>query len=137
MSRRRYTATEKAAAVGLAVVKGQRPTAEALGIPLSTLETWYQKPEFVHLRTTAREEVAESMWAAVQLGIASMVRSLDDPKVPLRDKTDAASMLTEKYLLLTGQATMRTENRELVDQMDDHEREALRKVLDAVVKEAV
>ena len=65
--RRRYTTRQKAEAVGLAVVKGQRPAAEQLGIPLSTLHRWWEEPEAARLRTTAREDVAAQMWIAVQV----------------------------------------------------------------------
>ena len=126
----RYTKEQKAVAVGLALVKGQTAASEETGIPLSTLHGWYQSAEYAELRTTARSEVAESMWAAAQLGVASMAKALADPKVPLRDKTDATSMLTEKYLLLTGQATSRTESRQLAASLDDHEREALQDAID-------
>ena len=123
--RRRYTRRTKDAAVGLAIAKGQRAASEETGIPLSTLHQWYHRPDYAQLRTTAREEVAETMWAAAQLGVAAMVQALDDPKVPLRDKTDAASMLVEKYLLLTGGATSRTEHRDLTVSLGDEERDAL------------
>lgn len=124
--RRRYSKAEEAAAVGLAIATGQRAASEATGVPLTTLHQWYHRPEYEQLRTTARSEVAEAMWAAAQLGVAAMVDALDNPKVSLRDKTDATSMLTEKYLLLTGQATSRSESRSLTDELDDDERSRLR-----------
>lgn len=135
MTKRRYTKAEEATAVGVAVAEGQRAAADKLGIPLSTIHQWYHRPEYEQMRTTAREDVAESMWTGVQLGVAAMVKSLDDPKVPLRDKTDATSMLTEKYLLLTGQATSRHETRALTEGLDDHEKTALRDAIDEWLKE--
>jgi hypothetical protein len=107
------------------LVKGQTAASEETGVPLTTVNLWYHDPRYVELRTTAREEVIESMWAAAQAGIASMVKSLDDPKTPLRDKTDAASMLVEKYLLLRGEATERTEHRALTEDFDDGEVDAI------------
>lgn len=132
--RRRYTKATQSAAVGIAMAEGQRAAAEKLGIPLTTVHQWFHRPEYEQLRTTAREAVAEQMWIGVQIGIAEMVKGLQDPKVPLRDKTDAASMLAEKQLLLTGQATARTERiQALTPQMDDHERKALRDVIDKIL----
>ena len=90
---RRYTKAMRATAVGVAVAESQTVAAEKLGIPLSTIHSWYKQPEFAELRTTAREEVAESMWTGVQVGVAAMVKALRDERVPLRDKTDATSML--------------------------------------------
>lgn len=130
-TRDRYTEAEKARAVGMAAVMGQTQAAEALGIPKSTLHGWWERPDLARLRTTAREDVAEQMWEAAQLGLAEMVKGLENPRAPLRDKTMATSMLVEKYLLLTGQATSRTEQHVALTQgLDDHEREALRRAID-------
>jgi transposase-like protein len=134
MPRRRYTAAEKAAAVGLALAKGQRPAAEELGVPLSSLHVWYQRPEFAQIRTTAREDVAEQMWVGVQIGIAETVKGLRDPDARLRDKSDATSMLVEKYLLLTGQATNRTETKDITSRFTDHEMDMLADAIDAEIK---
>ena len=134
MAYRRYTVAEKAAAVGLALAKGQRPAAEELGVPLSTLGVWYRKPEFAQIRTTAREDVAEQMWVGVQIGIAETVKGLRDPDARLRDKSDATSMLVEKYLLLTGQATNRTETKDITSRFTDHEMDMLADAIDDEIK---
>lgn len=128
--RRRYTKKQEAEAVGLALAKGQTAASEELGIPLSNVHRWYKRADLADLGSTARAEVAEAMWTAVQVGVSQMVHGLEDPKTPLRDKTDATSMLAEKYLLLTGGATSRTETRDLTDSLDDHEREALADAID-------
>lgn len=130
MNRPRRTMTEKAAVVGLALVKGQRAASEETGVPLTTVHDWVHRPEYEQLRTTAREDVAAQMWAAAQLGIAEMVKSLQDPRTPLRDKTDAASMLTEKYLLLRGEATTRTEHRDITDELTPEQKDALADAID-------
>lgn len=132
---RRYSATDKAQAVGIAIAEGQRPASEKLGIPLSTLHRWYADPETARLRTTAREDVAEQMWIGVQIGVAEMVRGLKDPKARLRDKSDATSMLAEKYLLLTGQATSRQEIKDITAALSDHEKDALADAIDEWLKE--
>ncbi len=133
--RRRYTKKQKAVVVGIAVASGQTAAAEATGVPLTTLNRWFHQPEFVEMRTTAREDVASQMWIGVQVGVQEMVNALKSPDVSLREKTDATSMLSEKYLLLTGQATSRTETRELTDTLDDHERETLRDAIDAYLRQ--
>lgn len=131
VTRRRYTVKERAAVVGLAIAKGQTAAAEESGVPLTTLHQWYHRPEYEGLRTTARGEVAETMWAGVQVGVGEMVKSLQDPRVPLRDKTDATSMLAEKFLLLSGEATTRHESRDITEKLPDHERQALADAIDA------
>lgn len=135
-TRDQYSPVERARAVGMAAVMGQTQAAEALGIPLSTLHGWWERPDLAALRTTAREDVAAQMWEAAQLGLAEMVKGLENPRAPLRDKTMATSMLIEKFLLLTGQATGRTEVIALTDGMDDHERATLRELIDAALSAA-
>jgi len=135
--RRRYTKVDRAKALGIAVVKGQRAAADETGVPLTTVHNWYKaSPEVEQLRTTAREEFVERLWQAVQIGVAEVIKGLSSD-APLRDKTVAASMLAEKYLLLSGQATVRTETRALTEGLDDHERQTLRDAIDKYLKDEV
>lgn len=121
--------------MGLAVVKGQRPAAEQLGIPVVTLHQWFHSPEFERIRTTAREEVADQVWATAQVGVGEMLTSLQDAKTPLRDKTDAVSMLIEKYQLLTGHATNRQESRDITEKLAPEARDALMDEIDTWLAE--
>jgi hypothetical protein len=78
--------------------------------------------------------VAEQMWVGVQIGIAETVKGLRDPDARLRDKSDATSMLVEKYLLLTGQATNRTETKDITSRFSDHEMDMLADAIDDEIK---
>ena len=118
-ARRRYTKTEKAAAVGKALNSSTEAAAEALGIPRSTIRYWIDDPEFAALRHESRDAVAESMWAAIQVGIKEVANGLTDPDTALRDKSVALGILYDKHALLTGGATARAENRDITGSITD------------------
>lgn len=111
---RRYTKRQKAEAVGLAVVEGQTAASEKTGIPLTTINAWWHKPEFVELRTKSDPDVAADMWAVVQLGvrrIAELIPQTEDiAKVAI-----ATGTLYDKHALLTGDVTTRSEHRDISD----------------------
>ena len=117
--RRRYTKTEKAAAVGRALNSSTEAAAKALGIPRTTLIYWLDDPEFDALRHETRDAVAESMWAAIQVGIKEVANGLTDPNTALRDKSVALGILYDKHALLTGGATARAENRDITGSITD------------------
>jgi hypothetical protein len=118
---RRYTKTEKAQAVGLALVHGVTETERQTGIPKNTVQYWTERPEFVQLRTTARDVVADQFWMAIQVGLRAVVQGLDDPAVPLRDKQQALATLYDRHALMTGAATSRTESRDITGTISDLE----------------
>ena len=124
MPRSRYTKADKAKVVALAEMKGQTVAAEETGIPLTTINQWYHKPEYVEMRTKTREDVAEQFWQAIQIGLRAVVAGIEDGK--LSEKAIALGVLYDKYALMTGGATGRTENRELDDLPDSTYVEALR-----------
>ena len=117
--RRHYSETEKATAVGLAVLEGQRGASRATGIPVTTIHQWFNSPEYEQLRMQTRDQVAEKMWATIQLGLSAVADGLQNPKAPLRDKATAFGILYDKYALLTGAATARTESRDLTGTLSD------------------
>ena len=110
--RRKYTARTRAKAVGIAVVEGVTAAERATGIPKQTIDYWMDKPEFGHLRTTAREVVAQQMWIGIQVGVQQLVEGLKGD-APLHHKASAFQALADRFALLTGDATSRTESREL------------------------
>ena len=129
-TRRRYTKAEKAQAVAAAAMTSTEAASESLGIPRRTLGYWTTLPEFAELRQKTREDVADMFWGAVQIGVDQVAIGLLDPDAPLRDKSVALGILYDKHALLTGQATSRSESRALTEDMDDHERDALRTAID-------
>lgn len=132
---RRYTATVKATAVGIAAVDGVTEAEKQTGIPKTTIDYWLRKPEFEQLRTTAQEIVAEDFWAGVQIGIEEVSKGLRDPDVPLRDKAQALGVIYDRFALLTGGATSRSERREILSDFDDHEIDAVSEWLREQAKE--
>jgi len=109
--------------VALAEMKGQTAAAEETGVPLTTVNLWYHRPEYVELRTKTREDVAEQFWAAIQISLKAVVDGIADGK--LSEKAIALGVLYDKYALMTGGATGRMENRELNDLPDSAYVEAL------------
>lgn len=118
---RRYSEAEKAEAVAAATMHGAEAASEQLGIPRTTIIYWLDKPEFVALRQKTRDEVAERMWAAIQVGVDEIAKGLRDPDAPLRDKAMATGVLYDKHALLTGGATGRTESRDITGTISDGE----------------
>jgi hypothetical protein len=116
--RRRYSKAEKARAVGLAIVTNTDSAAHQLGIPPTTLAYWMDRPEFVELRNRTRDQVAEEMWTAIQVGVREVVAGLAGD-APLRDKSIALGILYDKHALMTGMATARTESRDLTGMLSD------------------
>lgn len=124
MPRRRYTAKQRAKATGIAVVEGVTEAERQTGIPKETIQYWTQKPEFAQLRTTAREVVADEFWVGVQVGIEEVIKGLQGD-APLKEKAVAFGVVYDRYALLTGGATGRTENRDLNDLPDSAYVEAI------------
>ena len=115
--RRRYTTRTRAKAVGIAVVDGVTAAERVTGIPKQTIDYWLSKPEFGQLRTTARESVIADLWVGLQIGVHELTKGLAEDH-PLHHKAAAFRELAERYALLSGDATSRTESRELHDLPD-------------------
>lgn len=116
-SPRKYTGRTRAKAVGIAMVDGVTAAERVTGIPKETIQYWTKKPEFAHLRTTARETVAEEMWIGIQVGVRELVAGLAGD-APLHHKAAAFQALYDRFALMTGGATGRMETRELNDLPD-------------------
>lgn len=119
--RARYTKAQKAQAVGQALSTSVEATAEAMGVPRSTIRYWVDHPEFAELRQTTRDQLADQLWATIQVGVAEVAKGLRSPDAPLRDKVVAVGVLYDKHALLTGAATSRTESRDLTGTLSDVE----------------
>ena len=113
----------------MAIVNGVTEAERQTGIPKTTIDYWSHRPEFEQLRTKTRDEVGEQMWAAIQIGVREVLKGLEQD-APLRDKATAVGILYDKFALLTGSATSRTEARDITGTISDGE-------LIAAVREAV
>ncbi len=131
---RRYTAREKAKAVGIAVVDGQTIAEEQTGIPKQTIDYWLNKPEFGPLRTTARAVVIEEFWVGIQVGLKAVIEGLDSD-APVHQKAEALKIIADRYALLAGEATERTETLELLHDFDDGEADAISAWLHDIARE--
>ena len=132
---RRYTRKQKLAAVLAAEVGGVTQAAEATGIPKQTIDYWLDDPYFGPFRTKAREDMAEEVKAVAHLAWQRVAEALRSGALEPRDALFAADKATTIYQLVTGQATERTEHRDLIADFDDHERDQLEAWLHELAKE--
>ena len=124
---RRYTKREKATVVMAAIASNTAAAAEQTGVPESTIRYWLERPEFVELRAKTQEERADGMRTLALLAMDRLAQLL--PTMEPRDLIVLMGVATEKGQLLAGQATERTEHRDITDGLDDHEREALNEAI--------
>jgi hypothetical protein len=122
--------TERTRAVGIALVKGGAQASRETGIPEGTIYTWMDSPEFTELRERTKDAAAAEWWSIVQFGFRRVRELLKDEKDAQRAAT-ATAIVTDKMLLLRGDATTRTETRAITDGWDDEERDALKRAIDA------
>jgi len=119
----------KLAAVLAADMVGVVAASQQTGIPASTIHYWSQRPEFAEFRNKTREDMAEEVAIVAHLAWQRVGEALRADKLEPRDALFAADKATTLYQLVTGQATSRSEQRDLTESFDDHEWEALRELL--------
>lgn len=124
----RYTKPQKLAAVLAAEIGGVVQAQDQTGIPESTIRYWLDQPEFAQFRAMAREEMADEIKVVAHLAWRRVAETL--PSMDPRDAIFAAEKATSLLQLVTGEATARTETREITEGMSDHERDALRDAID-------
>jgi len=120
---------ERANAVGIAVVSGGAEASRQTGIPEQTINQWMHTAEFVELRERTKDQVAEEWWAGVQHGFRAVIAGFDG-KDPLQAKATAAAILFDKLAMIRGEATSRSESRDLTKVLHDHEITVLRDLID-------
>ena len=128
---RRYTKRQKTTVVIAAEMSSVAAASEASGIPESNIRRWRDDPVLVELGAKTREEVADGFRMLTGLAIDRLAVLV--PTMEPRDLIILAGVGVDKGQLLSGEATSRTETKALTDGMDDHEREALRKVIDEII----
>lgn len=127
MTRRRsYTKAEKLSAVLSAEMTGVVATEKSTGIPESTIRYWMDKPEFAEYRAKAREDLKDEITVVAHLAWQRVAEGLQRGDMEPRDALFAAEKATTQYLLMSGEATSRSETRSVTDDLDDTERERLR-----------
>jgi len=123
--RRRYTKRTKLAAVMAAEMGGVVQAQDQTGIPESTISYWMDQPEFAQVRAKTREDLAEEISTVAHLAWQRVARALASGEMEPRDAIFAAEKATSLQLLMSGEATARTENVSITDGLDDHEKAAL------------
>jgi hypothetical protein len=83
-----------------------------------------ESPEFGELRQRTREAATDELWAIVQKGFRRVGELLTDTD-DLQKTAVATAIVTDKMLLLRGEATSRYESRDVTLDLDDHERSLL------------
>ena len=132
MPRRRYTNAERAQAVAEAERTSLTAAAEVSGIPITTLKYWFDHPEFADVRTKTREELAGGSIAMAVIAQGELIRRIRSGKISDQALVAAYGVGIDKAQLLTGAATTRTESRDLTASLDDHEKVALRDLIDSL-----
>jgi transposase-like protein len=130
MGHRRYTADQKAQAVADAEVNGVVQAADANGVPESTLRYWIDDPKFAEIRVKTREERRDGYRILVALAQKRLVELI--PSMEPRDLTILLGVGQDKDLLLSGEATGRTETRTWTDDLGDDEKQRLRDWIDSL-----
>lgn len=135
MPRRRYTRTEKAQAVAEAERTSLTAASESTGVPITTLKYWFDSPAFADIRTKTREELAEGSIAMALIAQAELVRRIRSGDISDQALVAAYGVGIDKAQLLSGEATARTERRDITSDLDDHEKARLRDILDDILEE--
>ena len=111
--RKTYTNAQKSATILVAEQTSMSAASKATGIPITTIDYWMDRPEFVKLRIRAREGMAEEALVTARLGWALIAERL--ATFEPRDLINATVNATEKALLMSGDATSRTEHLAITD----------------------
>lgn len=125
-TRKRYSEPTKLAAVMAAEMTGVVAAEKSTGIPESTIRYWMEKPEFAQYRAKAREDLKDEITVVAHLAWQRVAEGLQKGALEPRDALFAAEKATTQYLLLSGEATSRTESKALTDDLSDDERQRLR-----------
>src|SRR5574343_1792536 len=122
------SATAKARALGIAAVSGTAAAAADVNVTPRTVRRWIAAADMSAMSAKKPDEVRTEFWAGVQFGfdrlMAAMALSDDVSKLAV-----AFGIVYDKWALMSGQATARTEHRDLTDDDDD----AIRAAADAYV----
>ena len=157
---RTYSADEKANALILYASDGLAEAWRRTGIPKPTIASWARRAGLPHTdasaktqaATEAAEDRAKKLRAELRLGLlekaVDLLARMDAPHTEFKGKdaqvveypiapagavqnyATSVGILIDKYRLEIGEATTRSESRALTEDMDDHERAALRDAID-------
>ena len=135
--RRRYSRKTKASAVIAAEMSSVMAAAEVTGIPRTTIGYWVDQPEFVTLRQKTREELAAGSILLAHLAQAEIMAKLRAHEVEPRDLAVIYGIAIDKGQLLAGEATSRSESRDLTAELKPEEAAKLANQIDEWLREPV
>lgn len=121
MTRPRYTKRQKATAVIAATLTSQTSVAEATGIPQPTISRWVNDPAMHIFVSKTRDQLADEMGALAALAVHSIQEYVRAGRFEPRDLVTLMGVATEKSLLLSGDATSRSETRDITGTLSDAE----------------
>lgn len=136
MPGRKYTAEQKAQAVGLSMSVGVTDAARRLDIPHRNISAWRVHPDFQYIIANHRAELSRRLNEAYALALTEVMDGLRNPKAQLGHKAKALEVLGNQRALIEGEPTERTESRNLnvnaTPTLDDMEKHLLREYIRAV-----
>ena len=126
-TRRRYGTRTRVKSVTKALATSVAAASRATGIPEDNIRRWMNDPEMQEYAAKTREEIADESRALSVKVLGEIYRRLPDYEP--RDLSVLYGILVDKGQLLSGQATARSETRDLTGTFDDEEWGKLKDVL--------
>lgn len=104
--------------------------ADELGLVPRSVQRWMHDPELSVIVAQTREQSADSIRAVASLSWAQLAQRVADGKMEDRDLIILAGVATDKAQLLAGEATSRSEQRDITGEMKPEEVAALANDID-------
>lgn len=109
-TRRRYSDIEKADAVGRGEILGPVRAGRELHIPARNISLWMGDPRFAAVREASHDHILDTLRTASAAAANDLLRIIRDSAASDRDKVRASEVALDRYQLMSGGATERTEN---------------------------
>jgi hypothetical protein len=116
---RHYTKREKVTTVLAAEMTSNVAAERATGIPESSIRRWRDDPELAIYIDKTRDVMAEEMSGLAALAVQAIQKALRAGEFQPRDLVILLGVAVEKSLLLSGDATSRTETRDISGSIPD------------------
>lgn len=117
--RRSYSKRQKMTAVLAAELTNPSAAEEATGISRTNIRRWRDDPEMAVYVQKTRDQLGEEMRALAALAVDTIQSYVRSGKFEARDLVTLLGVATEKSLLLSGDATSRTETRDITGTIPD------------------
>jgi hypothetical protein len=101
--------------------------ANELGLVPRSVQRWIHDPELSAIVAKTREESAESIRAVASLAWAQLAQRVADGQMEDRDLIILAGVATDKAQLVAGEATSRSEHRDITADLSAEDAEKLSK----------